>query len=179
MPTLPSALIAMLAPFAPRCSRRVWPHAQGLLAGALLAPAQRTVTAALRVMGLAQLRQFQRYQRVRSRDHWASLAAGRMLLRLLVAAFVPDGPLVFGIDATIERRRGCRGDAHAGAGRSPLASMRRSSAAAAASLPPRAATATRCVPARGSSSTPADCAGSACCCSSPSPGRGGSGRCRG
>lgn len=108
MPTLPAAMIAILAPFAPLCSRRVWQHAQVLLAGALLAPAQRTVTAVLRVMGLAQLRQFHRYHRVLSRDHWSSLAAGRVLLRLLVAAFVPDGPLVFGIDETIERRRGSK-----------------------------------------------------------------------
>ena len=27
-----------------------------------------------------------------------------MLLRLLVAAFAPDGPLVFGVDETLERR---------------------------------------------------------------------------
>jgi hypothetical protein len=79
-----------------------------LLAGALLAPAQRTVTAALRVVGLAQIRQFHRYHRVLSRDRWSSLAVGRVLLRLLVAAFVPTGPLVFGIDETIERRRGKR-----------------------------------------------------------------------
>src|SRR5438132_1675613 len=85
MPTLPPAMIAIVAPFAPLFSRRVWHHAEVLLAGALLAPAQRTVTAALRVMGLAQLRQFHRYHRVLSRDHWSSLAAGRVLLRLLVA----------------------------------------------------------------------------------------------
>jgi len=98
----------MLAPFAPLFSVRVWRHAQVLLAGALLAPAQRTVTAALRVTGRAQVQQFHRYHRVLSRDRWSSLAAGRVLLRLLVAAFVPTGPLVFGIDETIERRRGTR-----------------------------------------------------------------------
>ena len=108
MPTLPSAMIAVLAPFAPLFSGRVWQHAQVLLTGALLAPAQRTVTAALRVMGLAQLRQFHRYQRVLSRAQWSSLAAGGVLLRLLIAAFVPDGPLVVGLDETIERRRGSK-----------------------------------------------------------------------
>ena len=87
-------MIAVLAPFAPRCSRRVWRHAQ------------RTVTATRRVMGLAQRPQCYRYHRVRSRDPWSSLAAGRVLLRRLVAAFVSDGPLVFGIDETSERRRG-------------------------------------------------------------------------
>ncbi len=108
MPTPPSSILAALEPFAPLFSRRVWQHAQVLLAGALLAPAQRTVSAALRIMGLAQLRQFHRYHRVLSRDQWSSLVAGRVLLRLLVAAFVPDGPLVVGIDETIERRRGSK-----------------------------------------------------------------------
>jgi hypothetical protein len=101
-------MVAALAPFAPLFSARVWRHAQVLLAGALLAPAQRTVTTALRVVGLAQLHQFHRYHRVLSRDCWSSLAASRVLLRLLVATFVPAGPLGFGIDETIERRRGKR-----------------------------------------------------------------------
>jgi hypothetical protein len=108
MPALPAAMIAALAPFMPLFSRRVWPHVQLLLAGALLAPRQRTVTAALRVLGRDQLRQFQRYHRVLSRDRWAGLAVGRLLLQLLVASFVPTGPLVLGIDETIERRRGAK-----------------------------------------------------------------------
>lgn len=53
MPPLPDAIILMLAPFAPLFSRRVWCHAQLLLLGAILAPGARTVTASLRVMGLA------------------------------------------------------------------------------------------------------------------------------
>src|SRR6266540_670789 len=106
MPTLPAAMIAALAPFAPLFSTRVWAHIQVLLAGAILAPAQRTVAAALRVMGLGQLPQFHRYHRVLSRARWSSLAAGRVLLRLLVAPFAPAGPLVFGVDETLERRWG-------------------------------------------------------------------------
>ena len=45
-----------------------------------------------------------------SRRVWAHaqvLVVGA-LLALLVAAFAPDGPLVFGIDETLERRRGKR-----------------------------------------------------------------------
>ena len=53
MPTLPPAILQLLASFAPCVSRRVWPHALVLLAGTILAPGKRTVTAALRVMGLA------------------------------------------------------------------------------------------------------------------------------
>jgi hypothetical protein len=111
MHTLPPAMILLLRPFAPLFSRRVWIHAQVLLIGALLAPAQRTVTAALRVVGLGQSPHFQRYHRVLNRAGapwagWSSLAVSRALLRLLVAAFVPDGPLVVGMDETLERRTG-------------------------------------------------------------------------
>jgi hypothetical protein len=108
MPTLPATMIPVLIAFAPLFSARVWSHAQVLLTGAILAPAQRTVAAALRVTGLGQLRQFHRYHRVLSRAEWSGLAVGQVLLRLLVAAFVPDGPLVVGIDETLERRRGKR-----------------------------------------------------------------------
>src|SRR5918997_5256954 len=108
MPTLPSPMIAVLRAFAPLFSARVWGHAQVLLVGTILAPAQRTVAAALRVTGLAQVRQFHRYHRVLSRAVWSELAVGRVLLALLVAAFAPTGPLLFGIDETLERRRGKR-----------------------------------------------------------------------
>lgn len=60
-------------------------------------------------MGLSQERQFQNFHRVLNRASWSSRALRRVLLRLLVAAFVPgDAPLVFGIDDHIERRRGHR-----------------------------------------------------------------------
>jgi hypothetical protein len=108
MPTLPATMIAVLSPFAPLFSARVWGHALVLLVGAILAPAQHTVTAALRVTGLAQVRQFHRYHRVLSRAEWSGLAVGRVRLGLLVAAFAPSGPLLFGIDDTLERRRGKR-----------------------------------------------------------------------
>jgi len=108
MPTLPIAILAVLAPFAPLFSARVWCHAQVLLAGAILGPAQRTVAAALRAVGLEQTSHFHRYHRVLSRDRWSGLAVSRVLLRLLVAAFALTGPLVFGIDETLERRRGAK-----------------------------------------------------------------------
>jgi hypothetical protein len=52
MPHLPEAIILVLAPFAPLFSDRVWGHAHVLLLGAMLTPGPRTVTAALRAMGL-------------------------------------------------------------------------------------------------------------------------------
>ncbi len=108
MQTLPPAMITLLAPFAPLFARRVWCHALVLVAGTLLAPGKRTVCAALRAMGLSQTRQWTRYHRVLNRAQWSSLAVSRVLLGLLVATFAPRGPLVFGLDETIERRWGPR-----------------------------------------------------------------------
>lgn len=109
MRTLPSEIIAILAPFAPLFSRPVFAHAQVLVCGAILAPGKRTVSAALRVMGLAHEKRFQSYHRVLNRAQWSSRKAARTLLRLLVEAFAPaasSGPIVIGMDETLERRRG-------------------------------------------------------------------------
>src|SRR5919199_2529152 len=108
MLTLPPAMLTLLAPFAPLFRRRVWPYALVLVVGTLLAPGKRTVTAALRVLGLEHTRRFERYHRVLNRAQWSSLGLSRVLLRLLVAAFAPTGPLLLGIDETIERRCGKR-----------------------------------------------------------------------
>ena len=99
---VPPTILLSLLPFAPVFSPRVWAHVQVLVAGSLLTPARRTVAAALRVLGLAQLKQFHRYHRVLSQAKWSGLAISRILLNLLVAAFAPDGPLVLGVDETLE-----------------------------------------------------------------------------
>ena len=105
--TLPTEMIRVLAPFAPLFSERVFEHVGVLLAGAILAPGKRTVSSALKAMGLDQQNQFHRYHRVLSRASWSSLKASCVLLGLLVKAFVPEGdPLVVGIDETLERRWG-------------------------------------------------------------------------
>ena len=107
MRTLPSMMIGVLAPFAPLFSERVFEHVQVLLSGAILAPGNRTVSSALRAMGLDQQKTFHRYHRVLSHAVWSSRQASRVLLDSLVEAFVPEGePLVVGIDETLERRQG-------------------------------------------------------------------------
>jgi hypothetical protein len=109
MRTLPPKMVQALAPFAPLFSKRVFQHAQLLLIGAILAPGRRTVSSALRAVGLDQHERFHRYHRLLSRASWSSLEVGRVLLGLLVEAFVPEGdPLVVGIDETLERRWGKR-----------------------------------------------------------------------
>src|SRR5918995_2337974 len=107
MRTLPTQMIRVLLPFVPLFSKRVWQHAQVLLAGAILAPGARTVSSALHAMGLEQEKRFHRYHRVLSRASWSSRKVSRVLLGLLVEAFLPEGsPLVVGIDETLERRWG-------------------------------------------------------------------------
>ncbi len=64
MRTLPPKMVQVLAPFAPLFSKRVWQHAQVLLAGAILASATRTVSSALRAIGLDREKRFHRYHRV-------------------------------------------------------------------------------------------------------------------
>jgi hypothetical protein len=108
MLTLPETYCTLISEFALVFSRRVWHHAQVLLIGAILAPGKRTVTAALRVMGLSAEQHFQNYHRVLSRAVWSGLEVSRVLLMLLVNTFVPKGPVVMGIDETLERRRGAK-----------------------------------------------------------------------
>jgi hypothetical protein len=88
---LPRPIITVIGAFAPMLSKCVLEHAKLLVIGALLAPGKRTVTAVLRVLSLVQ---------------WPALQGGRILLRWLRYAFVPTGPVVIGINETIERRRG-------------------------------------------------------------------------
>jgi hypothetical protein len=92
--------------FQPLFSKSVWKNAQTLLVGALLAIGKRTVTACLRVMGKSADKHCQNFHRVLNRAQWSALTASRLLLRLLVSTFAPTGELVFGLDDTIERRRG-------------------------------------------------------------------------
>src|ERR671931_2776071 len=107
MPPLPEGIILVLAPFAPLFSHRVWLHAQLLLLGAILAPGARTVTAALRVMGVATERRFTNYHRVLNRATWSARQGSRILLGVLITLLVPPGAtIVFGADDTVERRSG-------------------------------------------------------------------------
>jgi hypothetical protein len=106
MQTLPIRMLHLLNPLVPLFSKRVWPQVQVLLAGTILAPGKRTVTAALRAMGLENTEQFQRYHRVLNRAAWSGREASRVLLGLLVETFVRNGPLVIGVDETLERRWG-------------------------------------------------------------------------
>jgi DDE superfamily endonuclease len=104
--SLPPLFISLFNTFAPLFSDSVWRQAQVLLIGAILAPGKRTVTSCLRIMGRSSDHHFVNYHRVLSRARWRGREASRLLLGVLVKRFVPTGPIVSGIDDTIERRRG-------------------------------------------------------------------------
>lgn len=108
MPTLHAEYITIMGAFARLFSKRIWEHARILFIGAILSPMERTVTAALRVMGLSGEKHFQNFQRVLNRAVWSSLEASRILFGLLISAFASSGPILLGLDDTIERRRGAK-----------------------------------------------------------------------
>ncbi len=105
---LPPSFLAWLAPFLAAFSRRSRPTAAALAVGALLAVGPRTVTNCLRVLGLAEHPSFTAFHRVLNRNTWSGSALARTLLHKVVAAFVPSGPIIIGLDHTLERRRGPR-----------------------------------------------------------------------
>jgi DDE superfamily endonuclease len=108
MRSLPITFTSVIGVFVPVFSRPVWQHVQVLLTGAVLAPGKRTVTAILQIMGRSAAPDFPTYHRVLNRAVWSPLKASRLLLRLLVAVFIPSGVVVCGLDDTIERRRGAQ-----------------------------------------------------------------------
>ena len=105
---LPARFADIIIAFAPLFVHRSWRHAQVLLIGAILTPGRRTVTRLLRITGRSRERGFGNYHRVLSRAAWSPRAGARILLGLLIDAFVPSGPIVLAVDGTIERRWGRR-----------------------------------------------------------------------
>lgn len=106
MPDLPARFAGPILSFTQLFVHRSWRHAQILLIGAILTPGRRTVTNVLRIMGRAHERRFVNVHRILNRAAWCPRSGSRILLGLLIAAFAPHGPVVLGLDDTIERRRG-------------------------------------------------------------------------
>jgi hypothetical protein len=104
---VPDSLAALLGVCAGAFTRPTCAPVQVLVTGTLLTSGRRTVTAALRAVGLGGERRFTTYHRVLNRAVWSPLRLSRILLHLLVMAFLaPDAPRVLLIDGTLERRWG-------------------------------------------------------------------------
>ena len=61
---------------------------------------RRTVTAALRALGLSGERRFERYHRVRNQACWPGLRGSQILLGLLIVLLPPGVPIVIAVDET-------------------------------------------------------------------------------
>ena len=107
MLTPPPEIITLLAIFADAMSAPTFAKALVLLFGTILASGPRTVAAALRAMGYTEAVNFGKYHRVLNRDKWSLWVTARLLLRLLIASFIPPGvAIVFFVDETLGRRNG-------------------------------------------------------------------------
>ncbi|MEM9834993.1 MAG: transposase [Bacteroidota bacterium] len=106
---LPLEFQAVISLFSHSFRGRTWHHAQQLLIGAIICPGSRTVSNVLRVLGLDHQNSYYKFHRVLSRAKWSALCLSNILLKALVKAFLSSQDyLVFGIDETIERRRGAK-----------------------------------------------------------------------
>ena len=105
---VPQCLRDWLQALRPCFTAPSWEHVLVLVMGAVLAPGKRTVTACLRMTGRAGVGAFASYHQILNRARWDPRAVARRLLLLLVERLVPEGPVVIGMDDTIERRWGRR-----------------------------------------------------------------------
>jgi len=103
---VPPVLVSLMAAFRSFFTAPVWDHVLVLVTGAILTPGKRTVSAVLRIMGLSEAADFALYHHVLSQAHWDSRVIARRLLSLILERLLPSGPVIIGIDDTIERRWG-------------------------------------------------------------------------
>jgi hypothetical protein len=107
MPTPSVEIIQLLSIFAIAFTVPTFSKVLILIYGTILAPGRRTVTAALRAMGLAEEKGYGKYHRVLNRDRWSPWIVSKILLSLLVRVFVPaGGVLLIAVDEHLERRWG-------------------------------------------------------------------------
>ena len=107
MPSPSPEIIHLLSMFSVAFTTPTFSKVLVLIFGTILAPGRRTVTAALRMMGLGADPNYSKYHRVLNRDRWSAWVVSRILLGLIILIFLPPGvPLILGIDETLERRRG-------------------------------------------------------------------------
>ncbi|MDQ6695124.1 MAG: transposase [Chloroflexota bacterium] len=105
--SLLNPIIQVLQHFRPAFTRPTWDKALVLAVGTILARGRRTVTAALKQMGLHAEPDFTLFHEVLNRASWSCLTLSCLLLQLLVSTFVEaGGTLQIVIDETLERRWG-------------------------------------------------------------------------
>ena len=106
MPFLPAIILSLLANFADAFTKPTWKYAQTLLIGAILCNGKRTVSSALRAMGLSLEKRFERYHRVLSKAKWSEFTLAKIVLGILIELLPKSAPIIIAMDETIERRKG-------------------------------------------------------------------------
>jgi hypothetical protein len=107
--SLSQPIMSVLCECASAFSQPTWRKVEVLIIGTLFARGRRTVTAALRQMGLHEASNFALYHQVLNRARWSALELSRRVVVLLVRTFgAVGGELTFVIDETLERRWGRR-----------------------------------------------------------------------
>ncbi len=102
---LRAEIMPLLESFRPVFTAPTYQKATSLVVGTILAKGRRTVTAALRVLGLAG--DWAKYHHVLNRAQWAGLAVSAILLKLLVNTFVACEAVIYmSVDETLERQWG-------------------------------------------------------------------------
>ena len=107
MPTPSAEIISVLSVFAIAFTAPAYAKSLSLLYGTIMAPGRRTVTAALRMVGLADDKHFTNFHRLLNRDRWSPMLLSKLLLGLIILTFLEDGvALHILVDDTLERREG-------------------------------------------------------------------------
>ena len=91
MPTPSAEIISVISVFAVAFTVPAFAKSLTPLYGTIMAPGRRTVTAALRMVGLADDKHFTNYHRVLNRDHWSPMLLSKILLGLIIQVFLAPG----------------------------------------------------------------------------------------
>lgn len=101
---LSAEIITVIAHFQPAFTQPSYQKVVVLLVGTLLTRGRRTVTAALRAVGLQKHKQWAKYHHLLNRARWSGLLVSQILLQVLVATFVALSATVdLVVDETLER----------------------------------------------------------------------------
>lgn len=107
--SLSTVILSVLIHFQTAFSQPTWNKVQVLLIGTMLAHGRRTVTAALRQMGLSNDVHFTNYHQTLNRASWSEREVSKRLLCLIVKTFSAIGSQIYiVVDEHLERRWGSK-----------------------------------------------------------------------
>lgn len=107
MTELPSAIIHILAFFAPLFSQPVYKNASELMMAHFLCNGKRTVSNLIQRLGKHNDSKFTKYYYVLRKAKWSTFESSKILFLLIIERLLPkDAPIEINIDSHLNRRRG-------------------------------------------------------------------------